>query len=166
MSPGTDLLTLVLFCAAMAVMARIVWARRGDGAARPTGSAARARAVRASAPVDNPVFQQRMMQFARATAAHCSRGNRHPFEYVTPARTRFRFTLQRYGATDWRIYIDSQPAYRGRSEGGHETHRYVDEAGRHYICWDGPIRGAEQAIFLAARWALMTERYIATGQGF
>lgn len=62
----------------------------------------------------------------------------------------------------WRVYITSQPDYGSRSRGEHETHRY-NTGGRPYICWDTPIRTAEDAREIAAMWAEATLHYIATG---
>ncbi|UYN93731.1 MAG: hypothetical protein KIT25_16960 [Enhydrobacter sp.] len=169
----TDLMSFLLFLVVLLVASQAVrrYVQRDTpvpprASAGATAAPAGPGAAAAFARTDAPAFQSRLMRFARAVAATYGRGSRHPLEYTTPAGTPFRFTLQREAATGWRIYIDQQPSYRGRDEGGHETHRYVDEAGRHFICWDGAIRGAEQAVFVAARWALLTERYIATGERF
>lgn len=165
MSFASDLLVLGLFCSVLLVAARAGWAYVNDRPLAPP-TVRHAAADAGTAAIDSPAFQRRMMRFARATARSFGRGASHRLEYTTPAGTAFAFTLRRQSSADWRIYIESQPGYRGRPDGGHDTHRYVDDAGRHYICWDGAIRGADQAVFIAARWALLTERYIAHGRHF
>ncbi|TAJ42774.1 MAG: hypothetical protein EPO55_00670 [Reyranella sp.] len=116
--------------------------------------------------VHHPAFHRTLMAGARDMAKDYAPGQEYPLECTTPAGTRFRFTLKRQGNGSWRIYIDHQPRYGSRSNGGHETHRYVDAAGRHFICWDGEIDRLELAVFVAGLWAHMTERYIATGEPF
>jgi len=64
-------------------------------------------------------------------------------------------------ANTWRAYIVSQPPYRGRATGAHETHRLND--GRPYICWDRAIATESEMRQVAALWAEATQHYIVTG---
>ncbi len=84
--------------------------------------------------------------------------------YTTPAGTVFGFELEER-SDGWRVYIDRQPGYGSRPSDGHSTHRY-GIGGRPFICWDRPIPSLADAIFIAAQWALRTERYIVTGETF
>jgi hypothetical protein len=65
-----------------------------------------------------------------------------------------------------RAYILSQPSYRGRSEGGHETHRFGLDAGSPYICFDPMPRSRKDSKFIASAWADKTQEYIKTGRSF
>jgi len=65
-----------------------------------------------------------------------------------------------------RIYVLKQPSYGARPEDGHSTHRYVDEHGQHYICWDGSCRDMQEAHQVAKAWAERTQQYVRTGRRF
>ena len=77
----------------------------------------------------------------------------------------YRFTFENQSNGTWRVYIASQPSYRGRSEGAHETHRLTD-GGRKYICWTTAIRSLPEAKQVAALWSDKTQDYIRTGARF
>lgn len=66
----------------------------------------------------------------------------------------------------WRAYIESQPSYRGRDAGGHQTHRLTDSGGRRYVCWKGVVQTLDGMKQIAALWADCTQEYIRTGKRF
>lgn len=75
----------------------------------------------------------------------------------------YQFTFEwRPRDSSWRIYIDQQPAYRGRPEGAHPTHRY-GLPGRPWICWTTAIGSYQDARAIAMQWAERTQRYITSG---
>ena len=66
-----------------------------------------------------------------------------------------------------RIYVESQPSYQGRPDGGSSTHRLTSGGGAPtHICIKDECKPASlsAAQSLAHRWANATERYIATGR--
>lgn len=75
----------------------------------------------------------------------------------------FSFEIQSNGT--WRVYIESQPSYRGRATDAHSTHRLSDN-GSMFICWDRPISTYKAAKNIAALWANKTQEYIRTGRRF
>lgn len=77
----------------------------------------------------------------------------------------YRFEIVQLSSGNFRIFILESPDYCGRDEGCHPTHRLSD-AGRKYVCWDGPIRSVQQAKQVAALWADSTQRYIKHGTRF
>ena len=79
--------------------------------------------------------------------------------------TDYRFSFEKQPGGGWRVYIERQPGYRGRSAGAHETHRLSDGR-RRYICWSGRIDTFEQAKGVARAWADATQRYIRDGTRF
>ena len=74
----------------------------------------------------------------------------------------YRFSFENQPDGNWRVYIGSQPSYRGRSEGAVETHRLPDGE-RQYICWTDAICSLPDAKAIAAIWADKTQNYIRTG---
>ena len=72
----------------------------------------------------------------------------------------FRFVFDRQRAS-WRVYIVDQPAYQGRSESMHDTHR-LGSSGDWYVCWTKPMRTLDAAKQVAALWADCTQLYIRT----
>lgn len=92
-------------------------------------------------------------------------GHAGPIQYRPEgASATYLFSFERLGG-NWRIYIDAQPSYRGRSNDLHSTHRLPSD-GRYYICWTGALTTLANAIRVAARWADNTQVYIATGRNF
>jgi hypothetical protein len=87
------------------------------------------------------------------------------FYKTKDCQANYRFTFEHQSNSTWRVYIFSQPSYRGRSEGANETHRLTD-GGRKYICWTTPIRSLPDAKKVAAAWADKTQEYIRTGARF
>ncbi|HEV2864313.1 MAG TPA: hypothetical protein VGX48_25165 [Pyrinomonadaceae bacterium] len=66
-----------------------------------------------------------------------------------------------------RIYIESQPSYRGRDTDCHSTHRLYSGGGAPpHICLKPEAMPStyEEAEELAHRWARATENYIRTGR--
>jgi hypothetical protein len=76
----------------------------------------------------------------------------------------YQFSFQQVQGL-WRIYIDAQPSYGGRSDDLHSTHRLRDGT-RYYICWTGSLTTLASAIRVATLWADSTHTYIATGRHF
>ena len=162
MSESIAELGLVVLAAIM-----LVWAWSLLYAPRPPGPAFPPRRPRpARDPIDTPAFSRRLMGVARDLATGYPPGRRHPLHYRTPSGMDFGFSLERRHGRTWRIYVHEQPSYRRREPDAHTSHRYRDDDGRHYVCWDGPSERLEQAIFVAVRWAHLTERLILTGRGF
>ena len=77
---------------------------------------------------------------------------------------RFRFHRQ-WLSGNYRVYIVSQPSYRGRDESLHTTHRLTDSSG-YYVCWTTPIRSEHNAHQIASMWADKTQEYIKYGTRF
>jgi len=75
----------------------------------------------------------------------------------------FAFRFVHRPESGWRVYIEDQPPYRGRSTDLHSTHRLID-GGRHFICWDRAIEDFEDAKWIAKVWADATMDYIATAR--
>jgi len=78
----------------------------------------------------------------------------------------FKFRFHCHWLTGcYKIYIESQPGYGGRSDGLHPTHRLRDSNG-YYVCWTDPIRTESDARTIASLWADKTQRYIRFGTPF
>ena len=80
-------------------------------------------------------------------------------------RADYRFSIEEQRDGTYRPFILSQPNYGSRSTGAHETHR-LTAGGRHYVCWNRPIRSQDEAKGVAARWADATQEYIKSGRRF
>ncbi len=79
----------------------------------------------------------------------------------------FTFALELVAPGQWRVFILGQPSYGSRPDDAHITHRLTDYAsGRRYVCWDSPIRTADEALKIAVTWAEGTEQYIESGEHF
>lgn len=89
-----------------------------------------------------------------------------PLKYRTRSgRFYFHFSFEKAWPGGWTIYITSQPAYGGRPEDGHSTHRY-GIGSRPYICWTGSLYHMGDAKRVAQAWAEKTEKYILYGEKF
>ena len=75
----------------------------------------------------------------------------------------FSFELQSNGR--WRVYIEQQPSYRGRSTDTHSTHRVSNGRCKSISPRRSP-RTLDEAKREAAFWAEKTEQYIHTGRRF
>lgn len=69
-------------------------------------------------------------------------------------------------AHTWRAYILRMPDLCGRPSDGHSTHRWNDEAGNHWICWDSPLTSLSEIQSVSRVWADSLQEYIATGKRF
>jgi hypothetical protein len=74
----------------------------------------------------------------------------------------FRFRLERQTDGIIRVVIVEQPAYRGRPDAAHDSHR-LRVGGAHCICWSGPLTTIEDALGVAAEWSECTANYILRG---
>lgn len=91
--------------------------------------------------------------------------------YIAEYRTRsgrsyFRWEFEWQKNGEIRAYILRAPGYGNRPAGGHTTHRYTDEAGDCYICYDPMPTNWDDAVAIAKEWAERTERYILYSQEF
>ncbi len=77
----------------------------------------------------------------------------------------YAFSIERKSNGDHRVYITSQPSYRGRNTSMDATHRLVDSQG-YYVCWTRTLNSLEDAKSVAAAWADKTQNYIRTGRRF
>lgn len=77
----------------------------------------------------------------------------------------FTFTTRPF-SREVRIYVDHTPPYGSRSTGLHDTHRYRDVNGAHYVCFDPMPSDMTTAYQVAKLWAERTWQYIQTGQSF
>ncbi|MBS4083724.1 MAG: hypothetical protein KGZ73_09260 [Rhizobiales bacterium] len=84
-----------------------------------------------------------------------------------PERSHFRFQLVPVGNV-FRIYILSQPDYRGRDTGSHSTHRHRDGDGRYYICINADLepRTVAECMTWYSFWSECTVKYIQNGGSF
>ncbi len=79
----------------------------------------------------------------------------------------FVFDVVRLSDNSLRAYIDHQPSYGSRPDGGHTTHRYYDEPSkRHYICFDQNIYTEKEILGVMKYFAEETQHYIRTGIPF
>jgi hypothetical protein len=88
-------------------------------------------------------------------------------EYKTySGRSYFRWSFEKQNNGEIRAYILSAPGYGNRPSGGHSTHRYEDNAGDCYICYEPMPTNLQDAIAIAKEWAECTEEYILYSQEF
>jgi len=80
-------------------------------------------------------------------------------------RSYFRFSYEDQYDGEVRIYILSQPSYRGRPSDCHSTHRY-GVSSRPYICYEPAPTNQSDAIKISKAWAENTEKYIEYGRSF
>ena len=57
----------------------------------------------------------------------------------------FGFSYQPQRSGEVRVYVTSQPSYRGRATDAHSTHRY-DTGGRPYICFGRSPTNLDDAV--------------------
>lgn len=77
----------------------------------------------------------------------------------------YQFSFEQQSDGTWRIYILSNPSYRGRADDCHSTHRLYD-GGRQYVCWTASIYSEADARAVAGLWTDKTQRYIRFGEAF
>lgn len=69
-------------------------------------------------------------------------------------------------ARTWRAYILRMPSLCGRSSDGHVIHRWSDNNGNHWFCWDSPVGSLKDMQSISRFWANNVQEYIATGKRF
>ena len=72
----------------------------------------------------------------------------------------------RYGKYCWRAYIIRMPSLCGRSADLHKTHRFRNEHGEHWVCWDRAVDSLRDMQIISRKWADSIQEYIATGKLF
>jgi len=77
----------------------------------------------------------------------------------------YRFSIERQTNGAYRVFILAQPSYGSKSTAAHATHR-LSAGGRHYVCWNRPLRSEGEAKTVAALWADATQQYIKSGRRF
>lgn len=74
----------------------------------------------------------------------------------------YRFSICKI-ASNYRVYLEKIPDYKGRNRNLQIVHCYMDIQNRPYLCWTEPIRSVEDAKKIARVWADRTQMYICTG---
>lgn len=77
----------------------------------------------------------------------------------------YRFNYKRENGS-WRAYIVRMPSLCGRSGDLHTTHRFTDNRGRYWVCWDTPVTSLKDMQTISRVWANSIQEYIATGKKF
>jgi hypothetical protein len=72
------------------------------------------------------------------------------------------FSIESQRNRTFRCYLVLQP----RESVNHVAHILRDHDGRRFVCWDSPLRTADEARQVAAAWADKTQRYVRTGISF
>lgn len=91
--------------------------------------------------------------------------------YIGKYRTKsgkftFRWSFESQSDDKIRIYILDAPGYGSRRSDGHSTHRYRQDDGKCYICYEPMPTKLQHAIAIAKAWAERTEAYILHSQEF
>lgn len=82
-------------------------------------------------------------------------------------RFNFRYIYDtKLDARTWRAYILRMPNLRGRSSDGHIIHRWSDNIGNHWVCWNSPVQSLKDMQSISRFWANGVQEYIATGKHF
>ncbi len=102
---------------------------------------------------------------SRSTEARQESRTMTTFYRTKDGQADYSFSLERQSGGTWRVYIETQPDYKGRESDAHTTHRLSD-GGRKYICWTAPLQSLDQAKQVAAAWADATQKYIRSGSRF
>ena len=84
--------------------------------------------------------------------------------FTTRLGTDFKFAFD-FKDGGFEIHIIEQPGYGDRSDDLHLTHRQTTGNG-FKVCWDTKLTHLGDARQIAAKWAVLTEKYILDGTPF